>query len=171
MHVKIRPGQLKAALLVGIALATAAGVVACGSGSGAKTAVSSAAATSAAASASSSDSRAARANPFDDPTVAACLKAAGITVPTFAAPTGSFTRGTGARPSGSFTRPTGARPSGSFTRPSGADGGFGGGAFGTDSTEIQAALKACGITLPTGGAGFGGRGGSGAPNPSATPSS
>jgi hypothetical protein len=99
--------------------------------------------------------------------VQACLKAAGIAIPTLAArPSGSFTR-----PSGSFTRPSGSftRPSGSFTRPSGAGGG---GFFGTDSaegTQIQAALKACGITLPTGG----GRGTGGAPSdaPTSAPAS
>lgn len=71
-----------------------------------------------------------------------CLKAAGIAVPT-AMPSG------GARPSGS------ARPSGNGTppangvRPSGAPGGGGGGGM-FQSAEAQAALKACGITVPTG---------------------
>jgi hypothetical protein len=71
-----------------------------------------------------------------------CLKAAGIAVPT-GMPSG------GARPSGS------ARPSGNGTPP--ADGvrpsggaGFGGGGGMFQSKEAQAALKACGITVPTG---------------------
>jgi hypothetical protein len=155
---------LKPALLGGIIVATAAGVVACGGGSGSSTTTTSAAASSSAAvSSSASGGRGARANPFADASVQACLKAAGIAVPTFAGrPSGSFTR-----PRGSFTRPSGSftRPSGSFTRPSGVGGG--GGFFGTDSAEgaqIQAALKACGITLPTGG----GRGTGGAPTSAPT---
>jgi hypothetical protein len=71
----------------------------------------------------------------------ACLKAAGIAVPT---------RSDFPRPSGSFTRPSGAA---NGTPPSGAAGGRGGGGgmgglF--SSPEAQAALKACGITVPTG---------------------
>ena len=116
MQAFVRP-----ALLVGIIVATAGGVVACGSSGGSSASTTSAATTSAAAASSSArPSGAGRANPFADPTVAECLKAAGIVVPTFTRPSGSFTR-----PSGSFTR-----PSGSFTRPSGAGGGFGG--LGTD---------------------------------------
>ena len=89
---------------------------------------------------------------FGSTQVQQCLKAAGITIPT---PTGSRPN----RPSGSFTpgvRPSG-RPTGSFTRGadgSGGSGGPGGGFFGTGSAQgpaIQAALKACGITFPTGG--------------------
>ena len=78
---------------------------------------------------------------FASAQVQQCLKAAGITIPT---PTGTRPN----RPSGSFT--PGTRPTGSFTR---GAGGFGGGFFGTDPAQaqaIQAALKACGITLPTG---------------------
>ena len=79
--------------------------------------------------------------------IQACLKAAGIAVPTA---TGSRAP----RPSGSFT-PNGTPPS-NGVRPSGGAGqgggrgGFGGGMF--NSPEAQAALKACGITVPTGGA-------------------
>jgi hypothetical protein len=81
-----------------------------------------------------------------------CLKAAGIAVPTARArPSGSSFP----RPSGSFngTPPAGG---GGFngtpgTRPS---GGFGGGAGGIgtilNSSQAKAALKACGITIPTG---------------------
>jgi hypothetical protein len=167
MRAFVRP-----AVLAGIAVSTAIGVAACGGGSSStSTTTSPAAAVSSSASASGA-AAGARGNPFADPTIQACLKAAGIAVPTFARPTGSFTR----RPSGSFTRPSGsftrARPTGSFTRPSGA-GGVGG--FGTNSPDfqkIQQALTACGITLPTTGArgGFGGGGGGGAPAASATPS-
>jgi hypothetical protein len=75
--------------------------------------------------------------------IQACLKAAGITLPT---------RSGFPRPSGSFSpraRPSGVRPSG--VRPSG--GNFRGGAGGQfASPQVQAALKACGITIPTGGA-------------------
>ena len=67
-----------------------------------------------------------------------CLSAAGISLPT---PSG---RPSGAaRPSGTFngTPPTdGARPSGAARA--------GGGLF--QSAEVQAALKACGIAVPTG---------------------
>ncbi|SOD74111.1 hypothetical protein SAMN05892883_3287 [Jatrophihabitans sp. GAS493] len=75
-----------------------------------------------------------------------CLSAAGISVPSFAArPSGAFP--SGARPSGGF--PSGERPSGAF--PSGArrSGGFGGGAGNEQFTKIEAALKACGLTVPT----------------------
>jgi hypothetical protein len=75
-----------------------------------------------------------------------CLTAAGITLPT---PSGGL-RGT--PPSGA---PQGTPPSGAprGTPPSGApgDGGPGGGFGGMFSDpDVQAALKACGITAPTG---------------------
>lgn len=77
-----------------------------------------------------------------------CLTAAGLPVPTFNRPSGM------ARPSGMTGRPT-AWPSG--MRPSGRPSGMGGG-MGRDnpfskllsSPQAQEALKACGITLPTG---------------------
>jgi hypothetical protein len=89
-----------------------------------------------------------------------CLKAAGVSLPTPSGGQGGVggQRGvggpedSGARPSGA---PNGPPPSGGV-RPSGAPRG-GGGMF--QSAEVQAALKACGIELPTG------RGG---PGPSAT---
>ncbi len=149
-------------------LAGTLSLTACGGSSGsAKASATSSSSSSASASGSASRGRGAGGAGFlQSAQVQQCLKAAGITVPTFSA---------GARPSGSFTRPSGSftRPSGSFTRPSGAGGGFGGGFFGTDTAEgqqIQAALKACGITVPTGRAG-GGQGSGGAPVPSAAPSS
>jgi hypothetical protein len=75
-----------------------------------------------------------------------CLTAAGITLPT---PSGGF-RGT--PPSGG---PQGTPPSGAprGTPPSGAPGDDGpGGGFGGmfSDPDVQAALKACGITVPTG---------------------
>ena len=81
---------------------------------------------------------------FDFQAAQACLKAAGISVPT---PSGGFPT---ARPSGV---PSGQRPT-NFPRPSGTGrfrNGNGGlrGVF--QSKQAQAALKACGITLPTGG--------------------
>lgn len=84
---------------------------------------------------------------FDMSKIQACLKAAGISVPTnsdFPRPSGSFSPG--------GTPPSGARPSGP------PSGGGAGGLF--NSPEAQAALKACGITMPTGG-----------PGPNATPTS
>ena len=162
MHALIRP-----ALLAGIIVSTGIGVVACGGGSGSSSPSSTAAAASSSAVASASSTNGAdRAdagrNPYADPTVQACLSAAGIAVPTFARPSGSFTR-----PSGSFTRPSGSftRPSGSFTRPSGGAGGNFGGTDSPEFQKIQQALTACGISLPTGGRG------SGAPAPSGAPSS
>lgn len=77
--------------------------------------------------------------------VQTCLKAAGISVPT---PSGGFPTGRPSnRPSGG-TRPT------DMPRPSGT-GGPGGGQRGGmgqvfRSKEAQTALKACGITIPTG---------------------
>jgi hypothetical protein len=74
-----------------------------------------------------------------------CLTAAGISVPT---PSGGFQRPTGTPPSGGPGRQGGPGGPGG-TPPSGAPrgGGFGG-IFRSD--EAQAALKACGITVPTG---------------------
>ncbi len=66
-----------------------------------------------------------------------CLQAAGLTLPTgsFALPSGSF-----ALPSGGL--PSGFVPGGSFAPPAGA------GAL--NDPKVQAALKACGISLPGG---------------------
>ncbi len=93
---------------------------------------------------------------FNDAKVQACLKAAGIAVPTFRRPSGAPTGSppSGARPTGGF--PTGARRSGA---------GFGG----TQSTQFRTALKACGITLPTGGR-YPGRTGTPTPSPTGAPS-
>jgi hypothetical protein len=93
--------------------------------------------------------------------IQACLKAAGINLPTgtrFPRPSGSFTpRGT--PPSGGV-RPSGVRPSGGFGGGGGRGGGFGG-EFNTP--QVKAALAACGITVPTGGGG--------GPRPTATANS
>jgi hypothetical protein len=136
-------------LVLGAASVLIAGLSLTACGGGAKSGSS----TPSASSSSSPSSTAARqggaAGLFGSTEVQQCLKAAGITIPT---PTGSRPN----RPSGSFTPGTpGAQPSGgptgSFTR---GAGGFGGGFFGADPAQaqaIQAALKACGITLPTGG--------------------
>ena len=75
--------------------------------------------------------------------IQACLKAAGIALPT---------RSGFPRPSGSFSRPSGTafpRPSGSGGPGGGFGGGRGGGAMFSDP-QVQAALTACGITVPTG---------------------
>lgn len=77
-----------------------------------------------------------------------CLSAAGITLPT----PRPF-------PSGSARPSRGARPSGGFGR----GGGFGGV---LQSPEAQAALKACGIALPTRRAGRSGAPGGAAPSAS-----
>jgi len=65
-----------------------------------------------------------------------CLEAAGLTLPTgsFPLPSGSF-----APPSGAF--PSGQIPGGSFAPPAGAGGAL-------NDPKVQAALKACGISLP-----------------------
>jgi hypothetical protein len=67
-----------------------------------------------------------------------CLQAAGLTLPTgsFALPTGSF-----ALPSGAL--PSGQGPRGSFAPPAGVGGAL-------NDPTVQAALKACGISLPGG---------------------
>jgi hypothetical protein len=135
-------------------------LTACGGSGGAAT--STASATSSTASSASGAANAGGGDFLQDPQVQACLKAAGISVPT----------GAGSRPTGSF--PSGARPSGSFTGqppsglPSGIPSGAGGagGGFGAQATEIQAALKACGITVSAGNGPGGGTG-----IPSAAPSS
>jgi hypothetical protein len=118
-----------------------AGLAACSGGSSGTSATSASA--SASVSASASATRGFGGNVFGSAKVQTCLKAAGITVPTGRA--GGFPSGSRSRPSGSF--PSRSFPSGS--RPSGAGGGFGGNS--AQSQKIQAALKACGITLPTGG--------------------
>lgn len=76
--------------------------------------------------------------------ITACLKAAGIDVPDL--PSGMPSN----RPSGMPSGMPSDRPSG---RPSGAPSGFpGGGRGGIDFSDakVNAALKACGITVPTG---------------------
>ena len=67
-----------------------------------------------------------------------CLQAAGLTLPagSFPLPSGSF-----APPSGGF--PSGQIPDGSFAPPAGAGGAL-------NDPKVQAALKACGISLPGG---------------------
>ncbi len=148
----------RAVLGCGLVVICGGGLVACGGSSKSST---TSATTSATAAAGSGTADAGRGfgGQFDSPAIQTCLKAAGITIPTRAAgavPSGSFTR-----PSGTFTRPsggfTGPRPSGSFP----GRGGFGGNS--AEATKIQQALKACGITLPTGRR-------SGTPAPTATPS-
>jgi hypothetical protein len=69
-----------------------------------------------------------------------CLSAAGISLPT---PSGTFRPPTGTPPSGG---PQGTPPSGAPG--DGGPGGPGGGMF--SDPQVQAALKACGITVPTG---------------------
>jgi hypothetical protein len=74
--------------------------------------------------------------------IQACLKAAGIDLPT---PSGGVGPSGQPRPTGSFN----GTPPADGVPPSGAPGGgAGGGMF--ESAEVQAALKACGITVPTG---------------------
>ena len=131
-----------------LALATTALVSGCAGGGGSKASDSTPAPTSGSA-------RPGNGNPFgqilNDPKAQACLKAAGITLPTRTGRPSGFP--TGARPSGF---PTGQRPSGlptdfptnfpSGQRPTGFPGG------GQQFQAIQQALTACGITLapPTG---------------------
>lgn len=80
----------------------------------------------------------------------ACLTAAGIEV---TLPTGMASGGS--RPSGTFNGTPSAGDSTPGARPSGTAGGGGGDGGGMseifESDEAQAALKACGITVPTGG--------------------
>ena len=85
--------------------------------------------------------------------IQACLKAAGIEVPTpSGAPSGMPSDGAGGGPGGGTPpsgMPSGAAPSGA---PSGGPGGGPGGRRGgvdLSDKKVQAALKACGITVPT----------------------
>jgi hypothetical protein len=113
---------------IAVAIGTATVLAGCGGGSSATPATSGAAATG---QASGSPSRTGgRFDAAEQAKIRQCLEAAGISVPTFTRPSNL--------PSGQ--RPT--FPSGS-ARPS---GGFGG-EFA--DPKVQAALKACGITLPT----------------------
>jgi hypothetical protein len=138
----------KAVRLGVIALAAVATLSACSSGN-TKAAPKSTAKTSAARSANNGFGQL-----LDNPQAKACLAAAGIALPTArpsgsGGPSGAGGSGfpSGQRPSGF---PSGQRPSNlpSGARPSGGAGGFGG----QDSAQfqkIQAALTACGITVPT----------------------
>jgi hypothetical protein len=126
-----------------IALATFS-LAACG-GSAASSKSSPTASASASSSASGADGGGAAGlrQLYSDPQVQACLKAAGIAVPTFSA------RPSGERPS---NFPSGTRPSTfpSGARPSGARGsGFDTGQASGELTKIDDALKACGIAVPT----------------------
>jgi len=131
--VRIGNASFGTATRLGVVVLAVAGMVA---GCGGASANSSAAGSSPSASASSRASRAGF-DPALRQQIQDCLTAAGIAVPT----------GSG-RPSGApsgepSNRPTG-RPSGASTgRPS----GVGGGAFA--DPKAQAALKACGITIPS----------------------
>ena len=127
-----------------VATGTAIALTACG-GSGAATPASSATPAPTSSASASPGTAGARGgfNSALQQQIQACLKAAGIAVPT------TGTRGI--RPSGApgagmpSGAPGGGMPSG---RPSGAPGGgYGGFAM---SAEAQTALKACGITIPTG---------------------
>ena len=123
-------GSIRYTLLAGtiVVLATL-GLTACG-GSSATPAAAPATTTAAAPSAAPAGAGAgARSELFADPKVQQCLQAAGIKMPQ-------------GRPSGT-PRPSGA------PRPSGVQG-YGGqtGAGSAEMQKIQAALKACGITLP-----------------------
>jgi hypothetical protein len=79
-----------------------------------------------------------------------CLQAAGLTLPTgsfprpngsFAPPNGSFTPPNGSFDPGAF--PSGLFPGGSFAPPGGLGGVL-------SDPKVQAALKACGLSLPGG---------------------
>ena len=129
------------------AVVLAGGLAGCGGGSSAGAATETNGGPAAAGAPSAGRSGGFRMDPALQQKVQDCLKAAGIAVPSFSG-----------RPSGSFSpRPSGSRPSGSFTRRPG--GGGAGGRYADPKT--QAALKACGITLPSGGQGGGGQGGGG----------
>lgn len=143
----VRPRHLGA---VPVAAALAAGLVACGGGtSGASSAAQPASSagvssSSAAPAVSGTAGRRGQAAQFQQrfAEIRQCLQAAGIAVPTLPARP-SFSRG--ARPSFSpgarRTFSPGARPSGAARR-----GGFGG-LFA--NPQAQAALKACGISMPS----------------------
>jgi len=112
-------------LTVPLALSGALLLSACGGGDGTTTA----APTSAAGNTEGSDRQGGPGFGGQDfQRIQECLSAAGISLPT---------------PSGSFRPPTGTPPSGAPR-----DGGGLGGQF--DDPQVQAALKACGITPPTG---------------------
>jgi hypothetical protein len=132
------------------AVVLAGGLAGCGGGSTASTAtVAAASSTGSGAQPSGTRTRGAGVSAAMQAKIQQCLQAAGIAVPTF----------TG-RPSGF---PSGARPSGA---PSGTrtGGGFGGRYA---NPQMQAALKACGITIPTRRPGAGGSGGA-SPMPTAS---
>jgi hypothetical protein len=123
MHRRIR------LLIPVVAIASAASIAGCGtssSGSGGTPAASTKPST---ASGAPTGDRAAQLAK-----VSACLKAAGVALPS-GGPTGL--------PSGAPTGIPSGAPTGGFSPPAG--GGSGGGAFA--DPKIQAALKACGITL------------------------
>jgi hypothetical protein len=128
--------------------ALALSLVACGGGSSSGSTSAAAAPTVTATGApGTNDGARGGANGAEFQKIQACLKAAGIAVPTRSPgprPTGS----TGYRQNGT---PNGTPPSGGVRPSGGGFGGNGGGMF--TSAAAQAAIKACGLTVPT----FGGR--------------
>ena len=143
--IRIPFGRAGAAAAVAVVLA--GGLAGCGGGSSAGTGTEAAGGPAAAGAPSGGRGGGFRMDPAQQQKIQDCLKAAGIAVPSFSGrPSGSFSP----RPSGS--RPSGSRPSGSFT---GRPGGGFGGRFADPKT--QAALKACGITLPSRGPGQAGQ--------------
>jgi hypothetical protein len=154
LKLTIRPTAVRSALTAGVLVVALAG---CGGSSGTATPASAPTSAPAGAGGPTGAPGAGGGRRFgaDFQAIQACLTAAGISLPT---PTRTFSR-----PTGTFARPTGVRPTG--VRPSGGfrDGRGQGGAFGQvfRDPKAQAALKACGITLPTGRPG--------GPRPGATP--
>jgi hypothetical protein len=123
--------------------ALALSLVACGGGSSGSTTAASTSTPNASATGAPGTAGAGRAGVAgaDFTKIQACLSAAGISLPTRSgAPRASGAAG-GTPPSGAV-RPTGGTGGGNGA-------GAGGGLFA--SAQVQAALKACGITVPTGG--------------------
>jgi hypothetical protein len=73
-------------------------------------------------------------NPVQNAATRRCLKAAGIKLPKTPA-------GVNGTPPSNFTPPPNGTPPSNFTPPAGAGG--------LNSTKVQQALKACGITVPS----------------------
>ena len=137
-----RTGLLSRPALAAVLAAGVFGIAACGGGAAASTAAAAASPTAGAPSGRAGGGF----DPAELTKIRECLAAAGITLPTPSAFPGG-TRSPGTRPTFS-PRPSGGFPSGGF--PSGGPGGRAGGIFSVlRSPEAIAALKACGLSLPT----------------------
>jgi hypothetical protein len=172
MHKHLYPSGVVAATL-----AATLALAACGSSGSSDATTAAAGSTGTQSSASSTTPSGGNGRPMMSAKVQACLKQAGVTLPTRPAGAGGFRGGqrppggyggTGTTPGGGYGGPRqgggyGGAPQGTGTTPQGtgtagapprggARRGFGGNASQAQRTKLQAAFKKCGVTFGQGGA-------------------